>query len=95
MAGKSLVPAFADRPLPGRPARLGARTEPARSGSAGGSWWRSTESRGSCTTRKPIRIELTDLAAKRPEQVAELAAKWEAWAKLTNVLPYPTPRKKG
>ena len=33
--------------------------------------------------------ELTDLAAKQPERVKELAAKWDAWAKRTHVLPAP------
>jgi arylsulfatase len=38
--------------------------------------------------------ELTDLAAKMPEKVAELSAKWNAWAKRTDVLPYPAGKKK-
>ncbi len=35
------------------------------------------------------RTELTDLAAKEPERVKDLAAKWDAWAKRANVLPWP------
>ena len=34
------------------------------------------------------RTELHDLAAKQPERVQEMTAKWEAWAKRTNVLPW-------
>ncbi len=35
------------------------------------------------------RSELTDLAARQPERVRELAAKYDAWAKRCNVLPWP------
>jgi arylsulfatase len=35
------------------------------------------------------RSELHDLSAKHPEKVAELAAKWEAWAVRANVKPWP------
>ena len=34
------------------------------------------------------RTELHNLAAKNPDKVRELAAKWEAWATRTNVLPW-------
>src|SRR5262249_17531370 len=34
------------------------------------------------------RTELTDLAAKQPDRVKEMAAKYEAWAKRANVLPW-------
>ncbi len=33
------------------------------------------------------RTEMHDLAAMRPERAAEMAAKWDAWAKRANVLP--------
>jgi arylsulfatase A-like enzyme len=36
------------------------------------------------------RTELNDLAAKHPDKVKELAAKWEAWATRANVLPLGT-----
>jgi hypothetical protein len=39
-------------------------------------------------------VELTNLAAKEPDRVKELVAKWDAWAKRCNVLPYPLPKKK-
>ena len=35
------------------------------------------------------RVELNNLAASQPERVKEMSAKWEAWAKRTNVLPRP------
>src|SRR5262249_46307544 len=35
------------------------------------------------------RSELHDLAARHPERVKELVAKWEAWAKRANVVPWP------
>jgi arylsulfatase len=30
-----------------------------------------------------------NLAAKEPERVKEMVAKWETWAKRANVLPWP------
>ena len=39
------------------------------------------------------RTELHDLAAAQPATVKELAAKWEAWAVRTHVVPYPTKGK--
>jgi arylsulfatase len=38
-------------------------------------------------------VELTDRAAKQPELVKELSAKWDDWAKRCAVLPYPLPKK--
>ena len=38
---------------------------------------------------KADRTEQHDLAGERPEEVRELAAKWDAWAKRANVVPYP------
>ena len=35
------------------------------------------------------RTETKNLAAKMPEKVADLTAKWNAWAKRANVLPRP------
>jgi len=35
------------------------------------------------------RAEMNDLAAKEPERVKDLAAKWEAWALRAGVLPWP------
>jgi arylsulfatase len=41
------------------------------------------------------RTELHDLAAKEPEKVKELAAKYDAWAKRCNVLPWPVAKGSG
>ena len=35
------------------------------------------------------RVEMNDLAASQPERVKDMSAKWEVWAKRTNVLPRP------
>ncbi len=35
------------------------------------------------------RVEKNDLAASQPERVKDMSAKWEVWAKRTNVLPRP------
>jgi len=40
------------------------------------------------------RTELFDLASTQPETVKELAAKWDAWAVRTHVVPYPGESKK-
>ena len=36
------------------------------------------------------RVEMNDLAAAQPDRVKDMATKWEAWAKRTNVIPRPT-----
>jgi arylsulfatase A-like enzyme len=36
------------------------------------------------------RTEMSDLAAKYPDKMKELAAKWDAWAARANVLPLGT-----
>ncbi|MBC8434860.1 MAG: hypothetical protein H8D93_01185 [Verrucomicrobia bacterium] len=38
------------------------------------------------------RSEQEDLSAHHPDKVVDLAAKWRAWAKSSNVLPYPEAR---
>ncbi len=35
------------------------------------------------------RTELNTLASRQPDKVRELAARWDDWAKRTNVLPRP------
>ncbi len=35
------------------------------------------------------RLEMNDLAASQPKRVKDMSAKWEVWAKRTNVLPRP------
>jgi len=89
MEGKSLVPAFADKPIErdaiyweheGNAAVRVGDWKLVRMG-RGGAW--------ELYNLKADRTELHDLAAQEPDRAAELLAKWNAWAKRTNVLPYP------
>ena len=34
-------------------------------------------------------VQMNDLAARQPQKVKALAAKWEAWAKRAHVIPHP------
>ncbi|TWU35046.1 Arylsulfatase [Novipirellula artificiosorum] len=43
---------------------------------------------------KADRTEQNDLAAKNPNQVAELSNQWRKWARSANVLPKPEPKQK-
>ncbi len=89
MEGKSLVPAFADKPIErdaiyweheGNAAVRVGDWKLVRMG-RNGAW--------ELYNLKADRTELHDLAAQEPNRAAELLAKWDAWAKRTNVLPYP------
>src|SRR5262249_36713879 len=93
MEGKSLVPAFAGKPL----AReyLAWEHEGNRAIRAGK--WKLVAKANAASELYALNadpVELADLAAKHPDRVKELAAKWDAWAERCNVLPYPLPRKK-
>lgn len=93
MEGKSLLPAFANKPIErdylaweherNRAVRVGAWKLVAK---AGEPW--------SLYDVEADRVESNDLAGKMPDKVKELAAKWEEWAKRTNVVPYPWGKKK-
>ena len=89
MEGKSLVPAFANRPIErdalyweheGNAAVRVGDLKLVRRGRAGA--WELYD-------MKADRTELHDLAASQPEKVKELAAKWEAWAARAQVVPGP------
>lgn len=86
--GKSLVPAFADKPL-GREA-LYWEHEGNRAVRAG-DWKLVAKGPGGkweLYNIKDDRTESTDLAAKHPEKAKELTALWEAWAVRAKVLPW-------
>src|SRR5262245_5004768 len=88
LEGKSLVPAFADKPID-RPAIFWEHegNRAVRAGDwklvakgPGGKW--------ELYDIKSDRTESTDLAARHPEKVKELVAAWEAWATRANVVPW-------
>jgi arylsulfatase A-like enzyme len=92
--GKSLVPAFAGKPLDRD--HLAWEHEGNRAIRAGK--WKLVARRDGPWELYDIdadRTEQTDLAAGHPDRVRELSGKWDKWAKRTNVLPRPTPKKKG
>jgi arylsulfatase len=93
MEGKSLVPAFADKPVE----RDFLAWEHERNRAIRAGKWKLAAVHGKPWELYDLdadRTELTDLAAKMPDKVAELSAKWDEWAKRTNVLPYPRAKKK-
>jgi arylsulfatase A-like enzyme len=86
--GKSLVPAFAGRPV--ERDFLAWEHEGNRAIRAG--TWKLVAAHGQPWELYDLevdRTELTDLAGKMPEKVKELSARWDGWAKRTNVLPRP------
>lgn len=88
--GKSLVPAFANKPIErellawehekNRAIRVGDWKLVAK---AGGPW--------ELYDLAADPVELKDKAATLPDRVKEMAARWDAWAKRCQVLPYPEP----
>jgi arylsulfatase A-like enzyme len=92
MEGESLMPAFADKPIE----RDFVAWEHERNRAIRAGDWKLVAVHGKPWELYDLsadRTELTDLAARMPDKVTELAAKWEAWAKRTNVLPYPAGKK--
>ncbi|AWM38940.1 Arylsulfatase [Gemmata obscuriglobus] len=88
LEGKSLVPAFANKPLAreaiywehegNRAVRAGDWKLVAKG--PGGKW--------ELYNIKDDRTESSDLAAKQPDKLKELVAKWEAWAVRAKVVPW-------
>jgi arylsulfatase len=88
MEGKSLVPAFAGRPIERE--ALYWEHEGNRAVSAG-DWKAVAKGPGGKWELYDLsrdRTEGTDLAASEPKKLNELVRKWEAYAKRTNVLPW-------
>lgn len=89
MEGVSLRPAFANRPLP-RKEPLFFEHDGSRAVREGN--WKLVSARAGEWELYDIeadRTELNNLAAERPEKVRDLSARWDEWAKRTNVLPRP------
>jgi arylsulfatase A-like enzyme len=89
MEGISLRPAFANQPLR-RQAPLFFEHDGSRAIREGN--WKLVSMRGGEWELYNIegdRTELNNLASRYPEKVKELAARWNAWAARTNVLPRP------
>lgn len=89
LEGRSLVPAFTDQPITrdalfweheGNAAVRVGDMKLVRIG-RNGPW--------ELYDLKADRTEQHNLAAEKPDQAKELAAKWNAWAKRANVIPYP------
>ncbi len=89
LEGKSLVPAFDNKPIErdaiywaheGNAAIRAGDWKLVRAG-VGGQW--------ELYNLKADRTELHDLAAIEPTRAADMLAKWNAWAERTGVLPYP------
>jgi len=89
MEGISLRPAFANRPL-ARKSPLFFEHDGSRAVRDGR--WKLVARRGGDWELYDIeadRTELNNLAAKHPDKVKEMAARWNEWADRTHVLPRP------
>ena len=89
MEGRSLVPAFADRPLE----RDALFWEHEGNAAVRAGDWKlvrlGRDGRWELYNLKTDRTELHNLAAEQPEIARRLAAQWEAWAERARVKPYP------
>jgi arylsulfatase len=91
--GKSLVPAFAGKPLERE--YLAWEHEGNRAIRFGD--WKAVATHTGpweLYNLKTDRVELKNLAEQHPDKVKQFAAAWQAWAKRTHVLPYPAGRTK-
>jgi len=94
MEGVSLRPAFTGKPLTARPRPIFWEHEGNRAVRVGK--WKLVAVRGGpweLYDMEADRTELSDLAAKHPDNVKELVALYDAWAKRANVLPWGSWRK--
>ncbi len=89
MEGKSLLPAFDNRPIP----RDGMYWEHEGNAAVRVGDWKlvrlGRRGRWELYNLKTDRTELHDLSSAEPHRAAELAAKWDAWAVRAHVKPYP------
>jgi len=94
MEGRSLVPAFAGKPVE---RKLLAWEHEGNKAVRAGRWKAVAAHSGpwELYDLEADRTELTDLAARHPDRVQELAAAWDAWAGRTRVFPKPGPKPKG
>lgn len=94
MEGKSLVPAFVNRPIE----RDALYWEHEGNAAIRVGDWKLVrlheDGVWELYNLKADRSEQHNLAMKFPERVKELAAKWEAWAKRANVVPVPPKKRK-
>ncbi len=88
LEGKSLLPAFAGKPIE----RDGLFWEHEGNRAVRSGKWKlvakAPAGKWELYDMEADRTEMHDLAAKEPERVRELKAKWEAWAKRAHVLPW-------
>lgn len=90
MEGRSLVPAFGNKPVD----RNALFWEHEGNAAVRTGDWKlvrfSRHGAWELYNLKDDRTELCDLAGEKPELARQLAAKWEAWAKRADVIPYPS-----
>ncbi len=90
MQGVSLLPAFAGQPL-NRPAPIFFEHEGNRA-VRDGKWKlvaKNPRGKWELYDTEADRTEMNDIATENPEVVQQLVAKWEAWGKGAEVLPWP------
>ena len=92
MAGVSLTPAFANKPLD----RAFLAWEHEKNRAIREGKWKLVAKAGGKWELYDVEadpVELNDRASENPDRVKAMSAKWDEWAKACNVLPYPEPKK--